>query len=76
MLDAFNEFESSLNNDVDIKHRGIGLNEVHNFIKERSGYAEVSSGNTIVEVTHNGELKSKSLNYKLCGVLFKMEIPF
>ncbi len=76
ILESFNELESSLNNKSEIKYRGIGLYETLDFIKKSSGKIRVLSGNTCVEWTCVKEFESSALNYKLCGVLFEMSVPF
>ena len=74
IVDAFKELESSLNNGVDVKCRGIGLHGVYEYTKEQSGTIEVWSGSSYVKINHKNEPIKESLSYKVVGVLFKVSL--
>ena len=74
IVDAFKELESSLNNGVDLKYRGLGLYGVHEYIKKQSGTIQVWSGNSYAEISNKNEPTKKSLPYKVIGVLFKVSL--
>ena len=74
IIDAFKELESSLNNGVDLKYRGLGLYGVHEYIKKQSGTIQVWSGNSYAEISNKNEPTKKSLPYKVIGVLFKVSL--
>ena len=74
IIDSFEELESSLNNQTDINHRGLGLYGVYEYIKEQSGQIEVWSGKSYMKINGKDEPIKKSLSYKVVGVLFKMSL--
>ena len=74
IVDAFEELESSLNNGLDVKCRGLGLHGVREYIKKQSGKIQVWSGNSYVEINDKNEPFTKSLSYKVVGVLFKVSL--
>ena len=74
IVDAFKELESSLNNGIDVKCRGIGLHGVYEYTKEQSGTIEVWSGNSYIKIEGTNEPIKKSLSHKVVGVLFKVSL--
>ena len=73
VVDAFNERESSLNNEVE-ECRGIGLYGLHEYIKKASGQIQVWSGNSYVEIKGKDKPIKETLSYKVVGVLFKVSL--
>lgn len=74
IIDAFKELESSLNNGVDLKHRGLGLYGVYEYIKEQSGTIQVWSGKSYVKINGKDEPIKQALPFKVIGVLFEVSL--
>ena len=74
LLDAFKVGESSLNPFPKPGHRGIGLNEVFEFIRQFSGIMTVCSGKSMITATQGG-LKDAALSYNVGGTWIKLEVP-
>jgi len=74
IVDSFEALESSLNPAPKQGHRGLGLHEVHEFVKKHTGRVHIRSGKASVSATQVG-IFPESLGYKADGTWIEVRVP-